>query len=177
VPAYLNAGDPVNSLGAAAALPVFLFLAYHEDLSYRWNEEFQPLRFLATGAFWAAGIYFVVDRIPAISSGLIDVVAGSSDGDVFWWRNLPPTSWGSRNTIVDMAVADDVLTLRVGDVDGDYIDDVMVGTATGYIRWLRHLTTGAWDNRIILSISTALHIDIGDVDRGVLINLALNQNA
>ncbi|HKZ88688.1 MAG TPA: archaeosortase A [Thermoplasmata archaeon] len=75
VPAYLNAGDPVNSLGAAAALPVFLFLAYHESLSYRWNEEFQPLRFLATGAFWAAGIYFVVDRIPAISSGLIDVVA------------------------------------------------------------------------------------------------------
>jgi archaeosortase A (PGF-CTERM-specific) len=65
----------VNSLGAAAALPVFLFLAYHESLSYRWNEEFQPLRFLATGAFWAAGIYFVVDRIPAISSGLIDVVA------------------------------------------------------------------------------------------------------
>jgi len=78
VPAYLNAGDPVNSLGAAAALPVFLFLAYHEDLSYRWNEEFQPLRFLATGAFWAAGIYFVVDRIPAISSGLIDVVAGQT---------------------------------------------------------------------------------------------------
>ena len=111
------------------------------------------------------------------ADGLIDVVAGSSDGDVFWWRNIPPTSWGSRNTIVDMPVADDVLTLRVGDVDGDYIDDVVVGTATGYIRWLRHLTTGAWDNRIVLSISTAIRdVDIGDADRGVLINLALNQN-
>jgi len=75
VPTYLNEGDPVNSLGAAAALPVFLFLAYHEKLSYGWKEEYQPLRFLAAGAFWAAGIYFVVDRIPAISGGLIDLVA------------------------------------------------------------------------------------------------------
>jgi len=75
VPTYLNQGDPVNSLGAAAALPVFLFFGYHEKLSYRWKEEYQPLRFLAVGAFWAAGIYFVVDRIPAISGGLIDLVA------------------------------------------------------------------------------------------------------
>src|SRR3990170_332333 len=75
VPAFLNAGDPVNSLGAGVALPVFLFLAQHENLSYKWDEEYQPLRFLAVGAFWAAGIYFVVDRVPAISGGLIDLVA------------------------------------------------------------------------------------------------------
>src|SRR3989304_491721 len=75
VPTYLNQGDPVNARGAAAALPVFLFLGYHEKLSYAWDEEYQPLRFLAVGAFWAAGIYFVVDRIPAISGGLIDLVA------------------------------------------------------------------------------------------------------
>lgn len=75
VPAFLNQGDPVNSLGAGVALPIFLFLAYHENLSYRWKEEYQPLRFLAVGAFWAAGIYFLVDRIPAISGGLIEIVA------------------------------------------------------------------------------------------------------
>ena len=75
VPAFLNSGDPVNSLGAAVALPVFLFLAHHETLSYRWDEEYQPLRFLAVGAFWAAGIYFLFDRIPALAGGLIGVVA------------------------------------------------------------------------------------------------------
>lgn len=75
VPNFLNQGDPVNSLGAAVALPGFLFLAYHEHLSYGWDEEYQPLRFLAVGAFWAAGIYFLVDRIPALAGGLIDVVA------------------------------------------------------------------------------------------------------
>jgi archaeosortase A (PGF-CTERM-specific) len=75
VPAFLNAGDPVNSLGAGVALPVFLFLAQHENLSYKWDEEYQPLRFLAVGAFWAAGIYFLFDRIPALAGGLIAVVA------------------------------------------------------------------------------------------------------
>src|SRR2546427_8372543 len=78
LPTFLDSGDPVNSLGAAAALPVFLFIAYHENLSYRWDEEYQPLRFLATGAFWAAGIYFLIDRIPALSGGLISVVAGNT---------------------------------------------------------------------------------------------------
>ncbi|HEV8595236.1 MAG TPA: archaeosortase A [Thermoplasmata archaeon] len=80
VPTFLNQGDPVNSLGAAVALPVFLFFAYHEDLSYRWNEEYQPLRFLAVGAFWAAGIYFLVDRIPVLAGTLIDVVAHHTAG-------------------------------------------------------------------------------------------------
>ncbi len=75
VPDFLNQGDPVNSLGAAVALPVFLFLAYHEDLSYRWDEEYVPLKFLATGAFWAASIYFLFDRIPLLAGTLIDVVA------------------------------------------------------------------------------------------------------
>ncbi|MEK6851274.1 MAG: archaeosortase A, partial [Candidatus Thermoplasmatota archaeon] len=75
VPTFINQGDPVNSLGAAVALPVFLFLAYHENLSYKWDEEYQPLRFLAVGAFWAAGIYFLFDRIPALAGGLIAVVA------------------------------------------------------------------------------------------------------
>ncbi|MBI4415465.1 MAG: archaeosortase A [Euryarchaeota archaeon] len=75
VPTYLDEGDPVNSLGAAVALPIFLYLAHHERLSYRWDEEYQPLRFLAAGAFFAAGIYFLVDRVPAISGAYIEIVA------------------------------------------------------------------------------------------------------
>src|SRR5437867_1623875 len=78
VPAFLGLGDAVNSLGAAAALPVFLFLAAHEKRSYDWREEYAPLRFLAGGAFFAAGIYFTIDRIPALSGGLIQVVANQT---------------------------------------------------------------------------------------------------
>jgi len=75
VPAFLDAADAVNALGAAAALPIFLFLAVHEKRSYDWREEYAPLRFLAGGAFFAAGIYFLVDRVPPISAGLIRIVA------------------------------------------------------------------------------------------------------
>ncbi|HKZ23848.1 MAG TPA: archaeosortase A [Thermoplasmata archaeon] len=79
-PGYVEKGDPLNALGTAASLPAFLFLAHHERLSYRWDEEYAPLRFLAVGAFWAAGIYFVVDRIPALSGGLIELVANHTAG-------------------------------------------------------------------------------------------------
>ena len=104
VPSFVDQGDPVNALGAAAALPVFLFFAYHEKFSYDWREEYQPLRFLAGGAFFAAGIYFAVDRIPPLSAGLIELVANQTAfllnglspgysvgpanlaGNAGWWR-------------------------------------------------------------------------------------------
>jgi len=73
-PSYVEKDDPLNALGTAVALPIFLYLGYHEKLSYDWKEEYQPLRFLAVGAFWAAAIYFSVDRIPALSGTLIQVV-------------------------------------------------------------------------------------------------------
>jgi len=73
-PSYVEKDDPLNALGTAVALPIFLYLGYHEKLSYDWKEEYQPLRFLAVGAFWAAAIYFTVDRIPALSGTLIQVV-------------------------------------------------------------------------------------------------------
>src|SRR2546427_3828723 len=71
VPAFLGLGDAVNSLGAAAALPVFLFLAAHEKRSYDWREEYAPLRVLAGGAVFAAGIFFTIHPLPAPSGGVL----------------------------------------------------------------------------------------------------------
>jgi hypothetical protein len=106
--------------------------------------------------------------------GFLDVIAGTDAGDVFWWPNVPPGSWGSRTTVLDLPLTDDVLSLRSGDVDGDLLDDVVIGTAAGAVRWLRHLTTGGWDDRFVASITTRVYdVDIGDVDRGVLIDRAL----
>src|SRR6266581_259195 len=78
VPGFLDGADAVNALGAAAALPIFLFLAVHEKRSYDWREEYAPLRFLAGGAFFAAGIYFTVDRIPALAGALIQLVTANT---------------------------------------------------------------------------------------------------
>ena len=84
VPGYANANDWVNGAGAFLALPIFSFLAYHEYMSYQWNDEYPPLRFVA-GALFVAGMgYFVINHVPAIRELLIGVVAHES----VWLANL-----------------------------------------------------------------------------------------
>lgn len=72
---YANQEDLLNALGAAVALPVFLYFAYHEGLSYRWKEDYEPLRFLGGAAFFASAIYFAFARLPTVAAGFIDLVA------------------------------------------------------------------------------------------------------
>lgn len=72
---FLESGDAFNALASASALPIFMFIAFHELLSYEWNEEYEPLRFLTGATFIAGIIYFLVDRIPLISGLLIKIVA------------------------------------------------------------------------------------------------------
>jgi archaeosortase A (PGF-CTERM-specific) len=79
-PGYAAEGDLINALGTAVALPVFLFLAYHETLSWRWREEYEPLRFLCGAAFIATVVYFAFDRLIPLSAWYIDVVANHSAG-------------------------------------------------------------------------------------------------
>ena len=79
-PGYALQDDVLNALGAAAALPIFIFLAYHEVLSYRWREEYEPLRFLCVAAFLASTIYFVFDRFIPLTVAYMDVVADHTVG-------------------------------------------------------------------------------------------------
>jgi len=79
-PQYALADDLLNALGTAVALPIFLFLAWHEVLSYRWHEEYEPLRFVCGAAFFATVIYFVFDRFPPLSGAYIQVVAHHTAG-------------------------------------------------------------------------------------------------
>lgn len=78
LPGYIAHSDYFNSLAAFLALPAFAFLGYHEYLSYKWKEEYQPLKFLAIATFFAATIYFVVEKTPQISGPLTKVVADHS---------------------------------------------------------------------------------------------------
>jgi len=81
---YLAENDWVNGLGAAMALPIFLFLAFHEYRSYQWEEEYHPLRFV-TGAMFIAGMaYLIIGNVPVVPEFLIGVVAEQS----VWLANL-----------------------------------------------------------------------------------------
>lgn len=78
VPFYLQIRDLVNAIFSAFALPFFLFLAHHEHLSYKWDEEVRTLRFMSGIAFIAGGIYFLIEKIPYIAGALIYAVAYKS---------------------------------------------------------------------------------------------------
>lgn len=84
VPEYLGESDSFNALGAAMALPVFWYLAYHELNSWEWKDDYPPLRFV-TGAMFIAGLgYFIIDHVPPVSEFIISMVAHQS----VWLTNI-----------------------------------------------------------------------------------------
>lgn len=91
--------DAVNIAFTGLALPFFLYLAYHEWLSYQKDEDLEALKW-ATGATFLGGLlYFSVDRIDLVASGLIQVVAWQS----LWLMNL--FGFGAGWTVGPTAVA------------------------------------------------------------------------
>ncbi|MFW6083153.1 MAG: archaeosortase A [Thermoplasmatota archaeon] len=75
VPYYIYINDYVNASLSFLALPLFVYFAYHEYLSKKWNEDPEVMKFLAGSISIASLIYFGVQRIPAISGFLIRLAA------------------------------------------------------------------------------------------------------
>lgn len=84
VPAYLKINDYFNAFFTFVALPALIYVAYHEYLSKKWDEDPEVMRFLAGGVSIASLVYFGVHRIPLISGWLIKVVSGHT----VWGMNL-----------------------------------------------------------------------------------------
>lgn len=125
---------------------------------------------LGTGDVLAAtGAALTVDLGYIDGDDDLDVVAGTDDDKVYWFENdLPATTW-TRTKVAD--TDGDVSAMRVGDVDGDYWDDIVIGTSTGKTLWFKNEHPG-WTEDLIDSRDTEVFdLDIGDVDRGVTIEL------
>ena len=82
VPYYIDILDYVNAGFCGVALPFFVYLGYHEYLSYKWNDDLKEndqnlksLNFMAGAAFFAGTIYFLIDTIPILSGYLIKMVS------------------------------------------------------------------------------------------------------
>jgi hypothetical protein len=114
----------------------------------------------------ATGTVLAID-IGYIDAGTtLDIVVGTADDRIYWFKN--DGTW-ARAQIANLGA--DVATLRVGDVDGDLWDDIVVGTSNGYVRWFRHDKGTSWIDYQIDKLDTQIYaIDIGDVDRGVVID-------
>ncbi len=95
----IDAGkDAWNVTFTAMAAPVFLFVAWQEYLSYRWDEDNESLKWITGTAFVAGLIYYGFDRIPALSAGIIWVTAAESIwmGQLFgygWEMSVGATFW------------------------------------------------------------------------------------
>jgi exosortase/archaeosortase family protein len=85
--------DLWNITFTAMAAPVFVFVAWQEYLSWRWDEDNESLKWIAGTAFMAGLIYYGFDRIPALSVTIIWVTAAES----IWMGQLLGYGW-------DMAV-------------------------------------------------------------------------
>jgi archaeosortase A (PGF-CTERM-specific) len=83
-PHYWTIDDAVNVLGCLMALPIFCYLGYHEYLSHKWSDEYEPLRFVGWAMFIASVGFFVVDKVPAVSGALILAAAQQS----VWLANI-----------------------------------------------------------------------------------------
>lgn len=77
-PYWLAKDETINMLGTGAALPLFLYIAYHEFRSWKWDDEYEPLRYLAAACFAATLPYFVVEAVPAFSAAVVWAVSAQT---------------------------------------------------------------------------------------------------
>ncbi len=74
-PYFISIYDYVNAGLCLVTMPLFIYFAYNEHLSKRWNEDPEVMRFLAGGISIGMLIYFGIQRIPIVSGHLIWIVA------------------------------------------------------------------------------------------------------
>jgi len=83
-PYFISISDYVNAAFTLLGLPLFLYFAYNEYLSYDWGEDPEVMRFLASSISVSMLIYFGVQRVPVIAGSLIKLVAGQTT----WLSNI-----------------------------------------------------------------------------------------
>lgn len=100
----------------------------------------------------------------------LDVVIGENDQFVHVFTNNGNGTY-TRTQFADLSVVRNTRTtyVRIGDVDGDNFDDVVLATNDGDVLFYRHLQGVGWSLEIVDNLTRRINtIDIGDVDRGVI---------
>jgi flagellin-like protein len=100
--------------------------------------------------------------------GKLDVVMGENSQFVHVFYNANGTF--PRTQFVDLSPVRNSRAnyLRVGDIDGDGHDDIIIATNDGAVLYYRHLQGAGWTFEFIDTGNRQIHtVDIGDADRGV----------
>jgi hypothetical protein len=102
----------------------------------------------------------------------LDVVVGTEDNFIYIWINGQARASWTRSTIA--TTAGDVYSVRAGDLDGDYWDDIIYGTSAQELVFLRHVKGAYWESNDVNVdpelVTTYYDIDIGDASRGIILD-------
>ncbi|HLF07623.1 MAG TPA: hypothetical protein VI893_10740, partial [Thermoplasmata archaeon] len=102
-------------------------------------------------------------------STLPDFVVGQAFGRVVAVIN-PGTLGGVWTTVaVDASASGEVMAVAIGDIDGDWLEDVAAVTSNGQVVWYRHTLADSWDRSVLDSSATRViwDISLGDANLGV----------
>jgi hypothetical protein len=103
------------------------------------------------------------------SDSRLDFVVAQDFGKVVALINPGSPSGAWSAVTIDGSASGSVMSVEVGDVDGDWLDDVAVVTSQGQVMWYRHVPGGSWDRRVLDSSATRViwDLSLGDASMGV----------
>ncbi len=93
---FFEVSDPVNAWFTLLGPLALLYVAYHEWKSLQWGEDPQALRWLAGASFISAATYFIIYKIEAVTTWLIQSTTYQSV-----WVLKYLFGVGSARTVID----------------------------------------------------------------------------
>jgi len=122
-PHYGAIDDPVNVIATIGGVPVFAFLAFHEYRSYKWKDEFAPLRFASKATVMSGLLFYLAYGVRPIGEALIATVGHQT---VFLLNAIQP---GYSSGRVDLYEGNTELSMPVHWASLSYIHIVIACTA------------------------------------------------
>jgi hypothetical protein len=86
----------------------------------------------ASGAALSVGGYSAPALADIDGDGVLDIVSGSADGDIYWFKGGEDLNFEARGKLLDTDIRGQSLP-ALGDIDGDGVTDLAVGSNEGIL--------------------------------------------
>ena len=153
-------GDGAEDLVVASGISGGSCIWYRSlgDGHFLFGGQLLPISPQPNGAF-----FDLVDLGDFDNDGKVDVVASNERG-IFWWQNSGFGIFLAGQVIDDVAAAP-VYALRVADIDGDGVDDIVSANAIGNkLTWYRSIGAGRFATATVIDSSAIAVVGLAFAD-------------